>query len=348
MSSMEDFNAKLARAFSQRGIACEDAIPEHALLSDELLQAQKVSADVVSQVLCEVTGLDVVDPTMVSFAPEFLQHAIALLPMEVAFKEKVFPIKHEGNTVHLVMARPFDAESVKELQFVTQARIKPYVSASRAIVEAIRSHYAGVTREAVDPQDVDALAEAAVTAVNNLRAALAPHMEIVNNVRVIHLLRAVLNRLVHEGASDLHFEPREEAWVVRARKDGVMKTWWTFPLLLKDALTDRLKLISGLDMDERRAPQDGSIDYDIIKGRDIDVRVNSLPSLYGEKLVLRILDTGKNQLSLTDLGLDEQDNARMQAAINRPNGLLLVTGPTGSGKSTTLYAVLQEIGRAHV
>lgn len=346
--SLEDFNAKLARAFSQRGVECGDVAVEHALLSDELLQAQRVSPDVVNQVLSEVTGLDAVDPTMVSFAPEFLEHAAALVPMEVAFKEKVFPIKHEGNTVHMVMARPFDQETIRQLQYVTQARIKPYVSPSRAVVEAIRTHYAQQKPEQIDPHDVPALAEAATKAVNLLRAALVPHMNIVNNVRVIQLLRAILNRLVHEGASDLHFEPREESWVVRARKDGVMNTAWTFPLLLKDALADRLKLISGLDLESKKTPQDGSIDYNIIKGRDIDVRVNSLPSIYGEKLVLRILDTGKSRLTLTDLGLEEYDSQRLEKAIRRPNGLLLVTGPTGSGKSTTLYAVLQDLNTDQV
>lgn len=350
MSNGQDgFNQKLAKAFALRGVEAEGLTPaENSLLTDELLQAQRVTADVVNQVLSEVTGLATVDPTMVSFAPEFLAHAVALVPMEIAFKEKVFPIKHEGNHVHLVMARPLDTGCIKRMQYVTGSRIKPYACHSRAIIEAIRTHYAAITPEKVDSEDVEALLDAAVKAVNNLKARLAPHMDLVNNVRVIHLLRAVSNQLVQRGASDLHFEPRENDYVVRYRKDGVMTTAWRFPLLIKDAFSDRLKLISGMELGDVRQPQDGSIDYNIFAGREIDVRVNSLPSLYGEKLVLRILDKGKSRLTLSDLGLEEQDARRIDAAIRRPNGLLLVTGPTGSGKSTTLYAILQELNTEDV
>jgi type IV pilus assembly protein PilB len=343
------FNDKLARAFGLRNIPPEDLRPpEGGLLSDALLQAGKVDATTVNQVLSEVTGLRSVDPTMVSFTPDFIEHAVALVPMDVAFREKVFPIRHEANHVHLVMARPEDLDAVYRLEYVTGSRIAPYVCNSRAIIEAIRTHYGQAATEKLDPHDVPSLLQAAVKAVNQLRMALAEPMALINNVRVIQLLRAVLNDLVHKGASDLHFEPREEGFVVRYRKDGVMVVAWEFPSLIRQVLIDRLKLISGLDLTVTGTPQDGSIDYHIVEGRDIDVRVNSLPSLYGEKLVLRILDKGAGRLNLDVLGLEPEDRQRMELAVHRPNGLVLVTGPTGSGKSTTLYAVLQELNTPEV
>ncbi len=343
------FNDKLARAFGLRGLPPEDlAPPEGGLLSDALLQAGKVDATTVNQVLSEVTGLRGVDPTIVSFTPDFITHAVALVPMDVAFREKVFPIRHEGNHVHLVMARPEDLGAVHRLEYVTGSRIAPYVCNSRAIIEAIRTHYGQAAAEKFDPHDVPLLLQAAVKAVNQLRMALAEPMALINNVRVIQLLRAVLNDLVHRGASDLHFEPREEGFVVRYRKDGVMVVAWEFPSLIRQVLIDRLKLISGLQLSITDTPQDGSIDYHIVEGRDIDVRVNSLPSLHGEKLVLRILDKGAGRLNLDILGLEPEDRQRMELAVRRPNGLVLVTGPTGSGKSTTLYAVLQELNTPEV
>ncbi len=346
---LEHFNSRLAQAFALRGLAPELLTPSGGgLLSDELLQARHVTPELANQVLSEVSGCDAVDPTMVSFAPEFLAHATTLLPMELVFREKVFPLRHEGNYVHVVMARPQDPDCLRLLEQTTSSRVKPYCCHGKGIVEAIRLHYKDARPPDARDDDVPALLAMALKAVSGLKAVQAPRQDLVNNVHVIRLLRAVLIQLVRQGTSDLHFEARETGYAVRLRKDGVMRTAWVFPVLIREALTQRLKLMAGLDLDERLRPQDGSIDYALVPGRDMDIRVSSLPAVYGEKLVLRILDKGKRRITLQDLGLESEDAALLEQAVKRPNGLVLVTGPTGSGKSTTLYAVLQELNTDEV
>ena len=343
-------NQKLLRAFELRGLVPAGMPPpKDQLLSDLLVKTGRVSPSDVNQVLEEVTGCQSVDPTMVSFTPEYLTHAQALIPKAIAVEEAVFPIRHEQNFVHLVMSRPEDTRCLKRMEFLTGSRIKPYACHTGRILEALETHYSP-DENWPDPEahNEQALLDRATKAVNLLKANLAPLDDVIINVHVIKLLRYVLNELVDRGSSDLHFEPLEDCYRIRYRKDGVMVTAWRFPNLIKEALTARLKLLSGLKLDITRAPQDGSIAYHIIENREIDVRVSTLPSLYGEKIVLRVLDKSADRLKLSDLGLEKCDEDLLFASIRRPNGLLLVTGPTGSGKSTTLYAALTEMNSDEV
>ncbi len=343
-------NQKLLRAFELRGLVPAGMPPpKDQLLSDLLVKTGRVSPSDVNQVLEEITGCQSVDPTMVSFTPQYLAHAQALIPKAIAVEEAVFPIRHEQNFVHLVMSRPEDARCLKRMEFLTGSRIKPYACHTGRILEALETHYSSDdTWPDPEEHNEQALLDRATKAVNLLKANLAPLEELIIDVHVIKLLRYVLNELVSRGSSDLHFEPLEDCYRIRYRKDGVMVTAWSFPNLIKEALTARLKLISGLKLDVTKAPQDGSIAYHIIENREIDVRVSTLPSLYGEKIVLRVLDKSADRLKLSDLGLEQCDEDLLFASIRRPNGLLLVTGPTGSGKSTTLYAALTEMNSDEV
>ncbi len=343
-------NQKLLRALELRGLVPAGMPPpKDQLLSDLLVKTGRITPTEANQVLEEITGCQSVDPGMVSFTPEYLAHAQALIPKAIAAEEGVFPIRHEQNFVHLVMSRPEDVRCLKRMEFLTGSRIKPYVCHTGRILEALETQYAA---EEVWPdpaaQDEQALLDRATKAVNLLKAGLAPLDDVIINVHVIKLLRYILNELVSRGSSDLHFEPLEDCYRIRYRKDGVMVTAWRLPNLIKEALTARLKLISGLKLDVTGMPQDGSIAYHIIENREIDVRVSTLPSLYGEKIVLRVLDKSADRLKLSDLGLEAGDEELLFASIRRPNGLLLVTGPTGSGKSTTLYAALTEMNSEEV
>ncbi len=343
--SLAQFNAKLARTFAIRGITADGLdVPPGALLADVLVKAGRATPELVNAVLEEVTGLQSVDPTMVAFTPEFLAHARALIPGYVALRERVFPIRHERDVLHLAMALPESTEALRRLEQLANSRIRPYGCFSGRIVEALAAYY-GPDPGQLDPADADAeqLTARAIQAVNRLKMARAGLPELVNDVRVIKLLRYVLDTLAGGGASDLHFEPQEDGFRVRFRKDGVMATAWTFPMLLKEPLSGRLKLVSGLDPEPSRAPQDGSIDIRVVSDRNVDVRVSTLPSLYGEKIVLRILDKSGKRRTLADLGLEPEPAGLLLEALQRPNGLLLATGPTGSGKSTTLYAALGEL-----
>ena len=347
---MEDsityLNEKIEKSFSARGIQCiETCAADGRLLSDSMFESGKTDAATANAVLEEATGAPYLDPTIVFFGDDFTEHIKQLVPAAIALKEKVFPVKHVGNVVHLVMSNPTDAACIKRMEYVTGSRIKPYCCYTRGIIEAIKSVYGEDAASTSDglPDDAKTLIDTAVTAVIKIKMANADVMEIITSVAVIRLLQFMLNSLAAKNTSDLHFECQEDAFKVRYRIDGVLQTAWSCPVILREALIPRLKLISGMSLDETVMPQDGSISYSLIKDRDIDLRVSALPSIYGEKIVLRLLDRGKERISLNDLGMDEKEDARLQRIIERHNVLILLTGPTGSGKTTTLYAILNRL-----
>lgn len=346
------FNKQLFKAFQIRGIKV-GAVPdiEHHLISDHLIAQGTVDASQVNAVLEEVTGIQALDPTFVSFDPAFIAHITLLLPETIARDEIVFPVRHENEYIHLAMALPQDNQAIRRLEAVTGSRIKPYCCNGPAIQSAIDKHYSGrppVAEPAEENPDI--LLEAAVKSINKLKASRAGDdpMALINNADLIRLLQHVMNVLVKSGASDLHMEPRETDFRVRFRKDGVMQTAWTWPSIFRTVFIDRLKLLARMDLNERNLPQDGSINFGLIKDRTIDIRVSSLPSLYGEKIVMRILERDKKQVTLKQMGMEPRDADLLARTIHHPTGLILVTGPTGSGKSTTLYAVLTELNKDNV
>ncbi len=162
---------------------------------------------------------------------------------------------------------------------------------------------------------------------------------------IIKIVNGILIRAIKLGASDIHFEPYEKMLRVRYRIDGVMRREMTLPIQIKNAVTSRLKIMSKLDIAEKRLPQDGRIKLRLGKGREMDFRVSAIPVLFGEKVVLRLLDKSALQLDMTKLGFEESSLQDLMAAIHRPVGMILVTGPTGSGKTTTLYSALSELNK---
>jgi len=343
-------NEKLEKAFRVRHIDC-DVPPgmDGTLLSDFLIEQGRMDPGLLNSILEEVTGFPSLDPTIVSLTSEFIEHAKQLIPGAMALQEKVFAVKHEGNYVYVVMSLPHDKACIRRLESVTGSRIKPYCCYTKAILETIRTHYSASELEQDSvTDDVNALMESAVTSINRLKMANADTVAIVNDVSVIRLLQFILHRLVAMRASDIHFEPQGDSFNVRFRKDGVMQTAWSFSTVVGEGILPRLKLVSGMDLVESGLPHDGSISYNLIKDRDIDIRASSLPSIYGEKIVLRILDKEKEKFTLSDIGMEAKELEQLERIIRRPNGLILVTGPTGSGKTTTLYAILNELNTENV
>ena len=340
-----NFNKKLFKAFQIRGIKI-GAVPdmEQRLISDLLMEQEICDGALVNTILEEITGIQAIDPTYVSFDPGYIDHIALLVPAAVAREEMVFPVKHEGDHVHMVMAMPQDESCLRRIEGVTGSRIKPYCCNAGAIRETIEKYYAG-REDVAEPvlEKIETLVEKALQSLNLLKSNRADIMALVNDAHVIRLLQHAMNHLVKSGASDLHMEPRESEFRVRFRKDGVMQTAWSWPPVFKDAVIDRLKMISRMDMSERNLPQDGSISFGLILNRLVDIRVSSLPSLYGEKIVMRILERDKQQLTLDRMGMNPKDARTLETAIRNPTGLILVTGPTGSGKSSTLYAVLTSL-----
>ena len=337
-----NFNKKLFKAFQIRGIKI-GAVPdmEQRLISDQLIEKGLCDMAQVNAVLEEITGIQAIDPTFVSFDPGYIDHIALLVPAAVAREEMVFPIKHEHDHVHMVMAMPQDDTCLRRLEAVTGSRIRPYCCHSKAILETIDKYYAGHT-DVAEPvsEKIEILVENALQSLNLLKSNRADVMGLINDAHLIRLLQHAMNHLVRSGASDLHMEPRESEFRIRYRKDGVMQTAWSWPSIFKDAIINRLKMLSRMDMAEHQLPQDGSISFGLIANRMVDIRVSSLPSLYGEKIVMRILERDKKQLTLDHMGMNAKDARILESVIRNPTGLILVTGPTGSGKSSTLYAVL--------
>jgi type IV pilus assembly protein PilB len=170
----------------------------------------------------------------------------------------------------------------------------------------------------------------------------------IDDAPVVHLVQQLLEQAVALKASDLHFEPYEKHYRVRMRVDGELREVATPPMALKDRLSSRIKVLSRLDIAEKRLPQDGRMKLKLLSGRELDLRVSTLPTLFGEKLVIRVLDSAQAQLDLSQMGYEPEDLARLVEAIHRPHGMVLVTGPTGSGKTQSLYACLNLLNTAEV
>ena len=270
---------------------------------------------------------------------------INLVPREVALKHVLIPVQQAGNSLIVAMADPSNIYAIDDVKFMTGLHIEPVVSTDAAIEQAIE-HYYSQPEEVASYQEVlgdlelddiefeDAIDDEFSLVDSQNEAEQAP---------VVKLCNLILVNAINKGASDIHIEPYEKSYRVRYRIDGVLHHEMNAPLKLKNAITSRFKIMSNLDIAERRLPQDGRIKIKMSKKREMDFRVSCLPTLYGEKIVLRLLDKENLQLDMMKLGFEAAPLAEFKDAIHRPYGMCLVTGPTGSGKTTTLYSALSEL-----
>lgn len=348
---IDRFNLKLRKAFDLRGIDTSILTPDQGeILTDFAIDKGLIDTGTANLILEDITGVPFLDPTLATFQKSFIVHANNLIPKSVAIDERVFAVKHKADQIHLVMSIPTNLAAIKKLEYITSSRIKPYCCHTKGILSAIAQYYLDDNPDAytADNENLETLAEKAVSAIHNLKALNADMEQIVNHVNVINMLKFVLNHLVKVDASDIHFEPQASNSRIRYRKDGVMQVLGVCPSAVGKALINRIKLISKMQFDSKNTPQDGSIDYHVVKDRDIDVRVSALPSLYGEKIVLRILAGDIGGLTLNELGMGVNESTSLKRVLERPSGMILVTGPTGSGKTTTLYAILRALNSEHV
>src|SRR6478752_10488491 len=267
---------------------------------------------------------------------------LKLIPREICEKHQVIPVRRNGPTLVVAMADPSNIYAIDELKFLTQYNIDPVVSSEAGIETALSRYYdkGPDLDQMVGELDVDNVDYAATTDENiNIvdlenQAGEAP---------VVKLCNAILLSAIKKKASDIHIEPYEKSFRVRFRIDGILQEEMRPPLKLRNAITSRLKIMASLDIAERRLPQDGRIKLKIGANREMDFRVSVLPTLYGEKIVMRLLDKSSLQLDMTKLGFDQGPLDAFKVAIKKPYGMVLVTGPTGSGKTTTLYSALSEL-----
>ena len=255
---------------------------------------------------------------------------IQLIPEEVAVKHTVIPVNRAGSTLILATADPSNIFALDDIKFLTGYNIQPVVAAEEAIRRAVEKYYdQSASLEEVmgdfDDSDIDLVHDADDVDVNTL----AKESE---DAPVIKLVNLVLTEAVKKGASDIHVEPYEKSFRVRYRIDGVLYEAMKPPMKLKNAITSRMKIMAELDIAERRLPQDGRIKLKMGRGKEMDFRVSVLPTLFGEKVVMRLLDKSNLQLDMTKLGFEQPQLDVFLHCIHQPFGMVLVTGPTGSGR----------------
>ncbi|WP_437751293.1 type IV-A pilus assembly ATPase PilB [Sorangium sp. So ce1389] len=266
-----------------------------------------------------------------------------LVSREVCEKHKIIPISRSGTALVVAMADPTNLHAIDDIKFLTGFNVEPVVASETGITEAIeRAYNVGPSYDEVlsefGEEEVGFQVEADDVNVLELEKAA-------EGAPVVRLVNAILLNAIKKGASDIHVEPYEKKLRVRYRVDGVLMEEMQPPIKLKNAIASRLKIMSSLDIAERRLPQDGRIKLKMGRGREMDFRVSVLPTIWGEKIVLRLLDKSNLQLDMAKLGFDPKPLADFKWAIGQPWGMVLVTGPTGSGKTTTLYSALSELNQ---
>jgi type IV pilus assembly protein PilB len=270
---------------------------------------------------------------------------IGLIPEEQAKKHMLLPINRAGSTLVVAMADPSNMFAISDIEFLTGYKVEVVVAPENSVKDAIERYYAASTQNLDemlgDMEDLDiALGEDGEEDINITDLDKAS-----NDAPVIRLVNLILTDAIKKGASDIHIEPYEKTFRVRYRIDGVLYEVMKPPMKLKNPIVARVKIMSNLDIAERRLPQDGRIKIKLGKDKEMDYRVSVLPTLFGEKCVLRLLDKSNLQLDMTKLGFLPDQLKLFKSAIDMPFGMILVTGPTGSGKTTTLYSALSELNK---
>ncbi len=290
-------------------------------------------------VLQEEYHLPVVDPAALDIPPE----VIDVLPAVLANKYHIVPVSLSRASLTLAMADPSNLVAINEVKFLTGLDVRAAIAGPTSVERAIERYYDhninyGDVLSQLGSEEMEVVQTREEVDLKQLEKAT-------EEAPVVKLVNALLTDAIKKRASDIHIEPYEKLLRVRFRIDGVLYEIMQPPATLKNAIISRIKVMASLDIAERRMPQDGRIKVKIGQGREMDLRVSTLPTLFGEKVVLRLLDKGGVQLDLKALGFEPAALAQFEEAILRPYGMILVTGPTGSGKTTTLYSALSELNK---
>jgi type IV pilus assembly protein PilB len=344
-------------------------------LSNNLVKMGMVSDDIITAVLSRQYGVPSINLDLINID----ESVIRLIPREVADKYLVLPVSRTGATLTLAMADPTNVSAMDDIKFMTGLNIEPVVVSEPRVQDAISKFYSQSREiELLTVNDVDEKSngngnhasqsskpkedfgvsldqiafdseEADLEVIDdNDEIDLAGLATASEDAPVVRLVNVLLVDSLRRGASDIHIEPYEKDLRIRFRIDGVLHDVLHPPLRMRDALISRLKIMSKLDISEKRLPQDGRIKFKLKmkrRSRELDFRVSTLPTLYGEKMVLRLLDRENLMLDMTKLGFEPDSLVKFQRNISKPYGMVLVTGPTGSGKTNTLYSALQSLNK---
>ncbi len=303
------------------------------------------SENEMTRFLAEQYRVRVVNLEEHAFDPETLK----LIARDQCEKHRLIPMSRAGSTLVVAMANPGDLRAIDDVKFLTGFNVEPVVALEGAIVAAIERYYGVKTQNqyadvmaSFDENDVS-LAESPMSAAQPGEVSDDPAAKEGEEAPIVRLVNALLVNAIKKRASDIHVEPYERVVRIRYRVDGMLLQEMELPKKLLNAVISRIKIMSNLDIAERRVPQDGRIKIKLSRDREMDYRVSILPVIWGEKAVLRLLDKSNLQLDMAKLGFDPKPLEDFQWAIHQPWGMVLVTGPTGSGKTTTLYSALSEM-----
>ncbi len=315
-----------------------------SLLSFELVKLGVIEEDQILSLLGEEYGLPVID--LLDGSVEIDSEIVSLVPHSLALKHSLLPLSGDDSKIKVAMADPSNLMALNDIKFLTGKEIQVVIASATALRDQIEEQY----EEAVSYDDIlDDIDESDLEVVTAEEEMNVMELEkATEDAPVVKFVNAVLMDAIKKGASDIHIEPYEKIFRVRFRIDGVLYEIMKPPPKLKSAITSRLKIMAALDIAERRLPQDGRIKLKLGNKREMDFRVSVLPGLFGEKVVLRLLDKSNLQTDMTKLGFNAEQMNYFMASINKPFGLVLVTGPTGSGKTTTLYSALSELNKTTV
>ncbi|MBL7069454.1 MAG: Flp pilus assembly complex ATPase component TadA [Candidatus Omnitrophica bacterium] len=351
---------RLGQILVERGVISQaqlEAALKEQKLSDrfigEILVARGVaSEDVIAMTLSEQLGFAYVDLSTIIIESK----AIELIPVDLCIKHKVIPLFLTHNILTIAMANTLDINAVDKLQAVSKLRVRPVFAGVMAIRTAIEKEYRGgqlkgeaepsatlfSPLEEKEEQALQGPGEAGADKLNAEAVDITSLKEVASLAPVIDMVNNIITKAVEMGASDIHLEPKREKLDCRYRIDGVLYSVSEIPLAQLPVVISRIKIMANMDIAEKRLPQDGRIRI-FVTNRDVDLRISTFPTIHGENVVIRILDRSAGMLRLKQLGFSDEPLKQFTNLIHRPYGIILVTGPTGSGKTTTLYAALNEI-----
>ena len=320
----------------------------HSRLASALVKLGFLSDEDVTNFLSRQYGVPAINLSYFEIDPA----VVKLIPYETAKRYQILPLSRVGASLTIAMVDPTNVFAMDDIKFMTGFNIEPVVASESSILEGIEKAY-GVSKEAELEQVMQSMNETGestdIEVQNEEQELELRELEkAADEAPIVKLVNLVLTDAVKRGASDIHMEPYEKEFRVRFRIDGVLQLIMNPPLKLKDAITSRLKIMAKLDISEKRLPQDGRIMLKMQIGgkkKQLDFRVSTLPTLWGEKIVLRLLDKENLRLDMTKLGFEQESLDKFQKAILKPYGMVLVTGPTGSGKTNTLYSSISQLNQ---
>ena len=290
-------------------------------------------------------GIEYVDLSKVTIPTELAQ----ILPKNIARQYQVVPVRAVRDELYLAMADPLNFYAIEEVRKAVRRRVVPMVAMSSAVERAIAVLYGNEgAAKAIEDMKREAAGQGGVEMEDASNSFAANQLgDDVSNAPTIRLVNSILERAINERASDIHIEPGEAELKIRMRIDGLLREILNVPRELQNSVISRLKVMSGLDIAERRIPQDGRFNVRI-KDRDVDLRVSTLPTVYGEKIVARLLDKSGTRLSKEAVGLVGEDLKKYENLLRNRDGVILIVGPTGSGKSTTMYTMIEDLNKPEV